>query len=91
MTFCKSCGKVLTQIESFKCDFCQETFCSDHRLAESHSCLKAPERTPLGNWKAKPEFDDYVTQSQILGITKIKAKKKEKSIKKRLKSLFRRN
>jgi len=87
LAICKSCGKELTTIESFKCDFCQELFGMEHRLAESHNCPQAPERTPLGYWKAKPQFDDYVKQTQVLGVTTIKKQNRKKPLMKRLKSL----
>jgi hypothetical protein len=82
MVLCALCGNKLTQIESFKCDFCEQIFCSEHRLVENHNCVNAPNRTPLGYWKAKPEFDDYVVESKMLGITKVKSKKKQKLEKK---------
>jgi hypothetical protein len=85
---CAVCGKELLEFESFKCDFCKAVFCKNHRLAENHNCPKMPQRSPLGNWKAKPDFNDYVTQTTMLGITKISNKKKKESLKDRLKKFF---
>ncbi len=37
MVKCSQCGKKLS-IDYFTCKFCGETFCSEHRLPESHNC-----------------------------------------------------
>jgi len=48
---CEFCAE---QIDlPFQCPFCNGYFCIEHRLPESHSCINAPPRTPLGSWKAK--------------------------------------
>ncbi len=89
MQTCSVCGRELTLIESFKCDFCKQTLCTEHRLAENHICPKAPKRTPIGHWKAKPEFDDYVVESKVLGVTRVKSKKKEPTLSEKVKLFFR--
>jgi predicted nucleic acid binding AN1-type Zn finger protein len=48
---CELCGKEADL--PFQCSFCQKSFCIEHRLPENHQCPKAPQRTPLGPWKAK--------------------------------------
>ncbi len=88
MKLCKVCGKELLEFESFKCDFCKDVFCNSHRLAENHNCPKMPKRSPIGNWKAKPDFNDYVVETTILGISKVTNKKKGKSLKEKLKGFF---
>lgn len=88
MKVCTVCGKNLLMYEAFECDFCHLIFCAEHRLAENHNCNSAPKRTPLGHWKAKPDFDDYVIESKVLGITKVKPKEKKLSFKEKFKRFF---
>lgn len=37
MALCSLCGK--SEVMPFKCKFCGERFCGDHRLPENHECL----------------------------------------------------
>ena len=48
---CKACGNEVQL--PFKCNFCQGSFCEEHRLPESHNCSSAPPRLPLGSWESK--------------------------------------
>jgi membrane associated rhomboid family serine protease len=41
MAECSECGK---QSMSFKCKYCGEKFCSEHRLPEKHDCSKMDEK-----------------------------------------------
>jgi len=41
---CSQCGKKLSQIPS-ECNYCGETFCTEHRLPENHSCIGLEEET----------------------------------------------
>jgi len=51
MPKCEYCGK---EVElPFKCNFCGNYFCLEHRLPENHNCPDAPPRTPLGSYKTK--------------------------------------
>ncbi|MEM1574395.1 MAG: AN1-type zinc finger domain-containing protein [Nitrososphaerota archaeon] len=48
---CKICGK--EEILPFKCSYCGEYFCSEHRLPEKHNCSMI--------WKAKtPKEKEYI-------------------------------
>jgi predicted nucleic acid binding AN1-type Zn finger protein len=38
MVKCDECGKELTSFSEFECSYCGRTFCSEHRLPESHAC-----------------------------------------------------
>lgn len=51
MTKCEFCGQEVDL--PFRCTFCDGKFCIQHRLPKNHSCPQAPQRTPLGQWKAK--------------------------------------
>lgn len=44
---CYHCGK--EAVMPFKCNYCNLTFCSKHRLPESHNCSRLPDRT----WHAR--------------------------------------
>jgi len=48
---CEVCGIEVDL--PFRCSFCNEYFCAEHRIPENHSCPQTPPRTPLGHWKAK--------------------------------------
>ncbi len=42
MTLCKICKKN-TEGLPFKCKFCQDSFCTHHRLPENHNCVQLAE------------------------------------------------
>lgn len=52
MTQCKICGKE-TQLP-FRCNYCDEFFCAEHRLPESHNCRKKPLTSP--SYISSPKF-----------------------------------
>ena len=35
---CEICGESIDALTLFECSHCKRTFCSDHRLPESHNC-----------------------------------------------------
>ena len=37
---CALCGKPLTWFDKFTCYYCKQTFCSDHRVPETHKCVR---------------------------------------------------
>ena len=44
MVQCEACGK---QIDlPFRCSYCGELLCAEHRLPESHGCLRLPKEAP---------------------------------------------
>ena len=38
MARCNECGKELVAFSDFECSYCGKSFCSEHRLPESHAC-----------------------------------------------------
>jgi uncharacterized protein YkwD len=53
MVKCDICGKELQL--PFSCNYCSGTFCSEHRLPESHQCLNMPKEAP---WHLRAEFTE---------------------------------
>ncbi len=45
MAHCKNCGKELQL--PFRCNYCDESFCAEHRLPESHNCYGKSVSSPL--------------------------------------------
>jgi|GEM_PF-2104687 len=43
MVKCSFCGVVVPEKIPFKCSFCGEYFCGEHRLPENHACAKLPQ------------------------------------------------
>ncbi len=43
---CHDCGKEIAL--PFKCPYCEQYFCIEHRLPENHLCPLSPKREPLG-------------------------------------------
>jgi len=41
---CSYCGKVIDGLP-YKCHYCEETFCPEHRLPENHFCMRMPRRS----------------------------------------------
>ena len=39
---CYVCGKEVEM--PFRCNYCNLTFCDEHRLPESHNCINLPDR-----------------------------------------------
>ncbi|MGD2142527.1 MAG: AN1-type zinc finger domain-containing protein [Candidatus Bathyarchaeota archaeon] len=62
---CYHCGKETEM--PFRCNYCNLTFCSEHRLPEAHNCINLPDR----EWHAYKK----ITQSRST------AKKKSISMK----------
>lgn len=89
MEQCSTCGKELTYLEALKCSFCGEKFCSEHLLAENHNCTKLPKKAALGQWKAKPEFNDYVKTTSTGRVVRV-PQKKQGTVLEKFKDLFRR-
>lgn len=48
MGICSFCNK--KERMPFKCKFCGNSFCSDHRLPENHSCVKLSDLKKSGKW-----------------------------------------
>ncbi|MFQ5975505.1 MAG: AN1-type zinc finger domain-containing protein [Candidatus Hydrothermarchaeales archaeon] len=64
MASCIVCGK--KELLPFKCKFCGNIFCSEHRLPENHQCVglemyKEESRTKPGKWVYEP-FQDRVEE-----------------------------
>lgn len=51
MAVCTHCGK--KELMPFKCKFCGELYCSNHRLPENHECLGL--KSYKEEWRMKPE------------------------------------
>jgi hypothetical protein len=43
---CYHCGKEVQM--PFRCNYCNLTFCEEHRLPEAHNCINLPERSWFG-------------------------------------------
>ena len=57
MSTCTICGK--KELMPFKCKFCGNTYCSEHRLPENHGCIgleiyKEESRTKPDKWIYEP-------------------------------------
>jgi Zn-dependent protease len=86
---CKVCGK--EEILPFKCSYCGEYFCAEHRLPEKHNCsmiwkAKAPiekERIPI----IKKEEDKFLKEEIYYPIVKIPNYKFYRFSKKEIKHL----
>lgn len=48
MATCEWCGEDVVYEAAFTCNYCDETFCSDHRLPENHRCLALRASDSLG-------------------------------------------
>jgi len=81
MSRCQICGK--TEFPSYKCNYCEGFFCSDHRLPPNHDCQYVKlwkERTPITTkTKRKGERVEY----DIHEIKKVK-KRRKKGVKKKI-------
>jgi Zn-dependent protease len=67
MTQCAKCKKEVYM--PFICNYCQQSFCSDHRLPENHGCknigaASAPHARPATHRETAPEPDYAPVQSQ---------------------------
>ena len=70
MTSCAVCGK--QERMPFKCKFCGNTYCSEHRLPENHDCVGL--EIYREEWKNKPDkwvYEPFQTKAE----TKIERKK----------------
>jgi len=75
MSICTICGK--KELMPFKCKFCGNTYCSEHRLPENHGCsgleiYKEESKTKPDKWIYEP-FQER---------TKVKKPRKESIIEK---------
>ena len=67
MTQCSKCKKEVYM--PFICNYCQASFCSDHRLPENHGCknigaASAPHARPATHRETAPEPESIPSQSQ---------------------------
>jgi Zn-dependent protease len=80
---CQYCGKEV--VLPFKCAYCGDFFCAEHRLPESHACpeswrAKAPRETPTTTqrWAEQPSYRYTVSYtpktSRIFGFSKTELK-----------------
>jgi len=59
---CKQCGE---EVEvPFRCNFCQNYYCSKHRLPEIHECSGAPARVLIGSSQSRKEMDILRSQKK---------------------------
>ncbi len=83
MVKCSYCGK--EEALPFKCKFCGEVFCSDHRLPESHECLglkeyKKTRSKDIDKWIYEPYHAKYKEMQVIKQPKKTKYKNLTKKI-----------
>lgn len=68
MTACSQCGEQLDM--GYSCSYCTGSYCSDHRLPESHSCpglrrTSPPERDRMDNTIKNTASRDYETADPV--------------------------
>ena len=54
MDKCVQCGEEV--LLPFRCNYCQNYYCLQHRLPESHNCANLPKKAPLGSSQTKKEI-----------------------------------
>jgi predicted nucleic acid binding AN1-type Zn finger protein len=67
--FCKYCSEPLQRNQLFLCNFCLDSFCSEHKEPKAHACKEYVDSTPIaGDIPTKSVCDyceKYVEASQL--------------------------
>ncbi|NLE05516.1 MAG: hypothetical protein GX638_12045 [Crenarchaeota archaeon] len=86
MDKCMQCGEEV--LFPFRCNYCQNNFCPQHRLPESHNCPNLPKKEPLGGSQMKKEIafaqaeqkqHDTITVKKELPIFRFNKNSKKKT------------